>query len=233
MTRSRPFFELKSELNKKLEQQKQRVVKIDEGIEVCKNAYQQTLRNLQHISEDIHNTRNEKKAAAASNNNSPVMSVKAAAASNNNSPVMSVKSDAADKTVGEPATVVVRHPSVASSEVSLGSDDNATWKPGLLDPGHDNISLSSRDEFNIDRCSSTSSNATTTSASEQLKNENESSECRRTSGASLVMEVTDAMKAMQSDISSPFECITSHTLEYSVPKSPADVLDGNSVNKGE
>jgi len=70
VTRSRPFFELKSELNKKLEQQKQRVVKIDEGIEVCKNAYQQTLRNLQHISEDIHNTRNEKKAVAASNNNS-------------------------------------------------------------------------------------------------------------------------------------------------------------------
>ena len=222
VTKSRPFFELKSDLNKKLEQQKQRLVKIEEGIQVSKNAYQHTLRKLQLISEDIHNTRNIKKAAVACATNQ----------------CTGKTAETPDEVVTGSKSVISRQLSVASSEVSIGSlDDNATWKPGLLDPCHDTISLNSKEEFNLDRCSNNT-------ISEQLKSESEggslssrdedatshtsSSEGKR---AGMIIQITDAMKAMQSDsIASPFECITSHSLDYSVPNSPAVDL---SVHKGD
>jgi len=59
--KSRPYFDMKYKWNKQLEIQKQRLEKIQEGITHSKNAYSDTLRNLEIISDDIHRSREEKR----------------------------------------------------------------------------------------------------------------------------------------------------------------------------
>eukprot|EP00794_Sanderia_malayensis_P003162 gene3162-3631_t len=55
--KAKPYFELKFRLNKSLEQQKERVAKIQQGISFAKEQYAITLRKLELISDDIHRSR--------------------------------------------------------------------------------------------------------------------------------------------------------------------------------
>jgi len=63
VTKSRAYFDLKMDLNKQLEVQKKRLEKIQEGLQLSKNEYSKTLHNLEEISDDIHKSRELKRAA--------------------------------------------------------------------------------------------------------------------------------------------------------------------------
>jgi len=58
--KSRPYFEQKHALYKGLEQQRERVKKIEEGIRFAKQQYSEVLGNLENISEEIHRRRRNK-----------------------------------------------------------------------------------------------------------------------------------------------------------------------------
>ena len=57
LAKSRPYFDLKMSLNRQLEVQKERLEKIQEGLSLSKEAYNEILRNLEDISNDIHELR--------------------------------------------------------------------------------------------------------------------------------------------------------------------------------
>ncbi|XP_067123338.1 SH3 domain-binding protein 5-like [Centruroides vittatus] len=55
--KSRPYFELKSQLNQVLENQRKKINQIEEKVIKVKLNYSETLRNLEKISDEIHQTR--------------------------------------------------------------------------------------------------------------------------------------------------------------------------------
>ncbi|XP_060592552.1 SH3 domain-binding protein 5-like [Ruditapes philippinarum] len=58
--KAKPYFELKAELDVKLMQQKQNVLDLQAAIRCCKMKYTESLRKLESISEEIHQSRREK-----------------------------------------------------------------------------------------------------------------------------------------------------------------------------
>ncbi|KAE8749001.1 hypothetical protein FOCC_FOCC004168 [Frankliniella occidentalis] len=58
IAKSRPYFELKSQYNHQMEEQKQRVKKLESQVAQAKASYAEALRNLEQISDEIHKIRN-------------------------------------------------------------------------------------------------------------------------------------------------------------------------------
>ncbi|KAK3927751.1 SH3 domain-binding protein 5-like [Frankliniella fusca] len=58
IAKSRPYFELKSQYNHQMEEQKQRVKKLESQVSQAKASYAEALRNLEQISDEIHKIRN-------------------------------------------------------------------------------------------------------------------------------------------------------------------------------
>ena len=57
----RPYFELKARLNQRLDDQKRQVQLIEETIQMTKQGYSDSLKELEKISEEIHERRKRRK----------------------------------------------------------------------------------------------------------------------------------------------------------------------------
>ncbi|XP_048850385.1 SH3 domain-binding protein 5-like [Brienomyrus brachyistius] len=63
IVKSKPYFELKAQLNHFLEEHKSKVVRLEERVSKVKTRYSVALRNLEQISEQIHAQRGRRRAA--------------------------------------------------------------------------------------------------------------------------------------------------------------------------
>ncbi|KAL4646826.1 SH3 domain-binding protein 5-like [Arapaima gigas] len=66
--KSKPYFELKAQLNHILEENKSKVLQLEERVSKVKTQYSVALRNLEQISEQIHAQRGRNRAAAGETN---------------------------------------------------------------------------------------------------------------------------------------------------------------------
>ena len=65
---SRPYFELKARFNQILDDQKRQVQVIEETIAMTKEGYSDSLKELEKISEEIHQRRAERQKTCQKNN---------------------------------------------------------------------------------------------------------------------------------------------------------------------
>jgi len=65
INKSRPYFEVKARLNQSLDDQKRQIQVIEETIQMTKAGYSDSLKELERISEEIHERRKKRAAAAA------------------------------------------------------------------------------------------------------------------------------------------------------------------------
>ncbi|XP_057294053.1 SH3 domain-binding protein 5-like [Hydractinia symbiolongicarpus] len=221
ITKSRPYFDLKMALNIQLEVQKQRLEKIQEGLQGSKNVYSDTLHNLEVISDDIHKARRLKRQSLLLPRGEGVGAESDFPSMPHNATMERIRKTNLDDDTFSNFDAQSTDSEISNDNLLLTSDfARENYSPNS--PKIDIVLSSNGKESSVSSSNDSPCSSRSYSASDKDYFNSVEDEDLRISH--LTLDIDKDIKEISSKVDASYEVITSHSIPHSPP--PFDILDG-------